>query len=64
MFLHSQSQKLLENVEDVGVQVLCEEECFQSGAVLLHLFVMLQKENEDHLDKLYKKTVEVDSFLP
>ena len=40
---HSEGEELLEHVEDVGIQVLREEESFQRRAVLLHLLVMLKE---------------------
>lgn len=34
----------MEHVQDVRVQVLCEEQCLQSAAVLLHLFVVNEED--------------------
>lgn len=40
---HAQGEELLEHVEDVGVQVLREEQRLQGGRVLLNLLVVLEK---------------------
>ena len=44
---HSQGEELLEHVKDVRVQILGEEECLQSRAVLFHLLVMLKANKND-----------------
>jgi hypothetical protein len=42
---HSESKKLLENVQNVGIEILREEQRLQRRAVLLHLLVMLQRQD-------------------
>jgi hypothetical protein len=40
--LQSESHELLEDVENVGIQVLGKEKRLQGGAILLHLLVVLK----------------------
>jgi hypothetical protein len=40
--LGTQGHKLLEHLENVRIQIVGEEKSLESGAVLLHLFVVLK----------------------
>ena len=40
IILHSQSNKLLEHIQNIRIQILSEEQCLQGGTIFFHLFMV------------------------